>query len=439
MLAMIGRRTRRGWRGGVLRIVMAALLVGATIGAAVAPACADEAETASPPTPSPTPSPTPVPFAAVTSANPLVVHTLYTWYDEASFKKAAVQPLEQFTSDDPDYYRRYFSRLRADGVDVIAGVLTGLPGERGKDGKPLPTVYQAENLVRILPVIGAAGMKTFAYYDTAIRSYWKNGLSASQLDMANPALRRQLLDDMGWIADEMVKKNMDGYLFLQDAEGRDVVDEDGLKRPVIAIYIARALKDAPGFPNVAQVLDRELAGLFHRRGLGRPALVLDAIFWGPRAFDPGLVKAFGRNAVALTAFCPVTSRPDVTKLGDWVPLFERLYHDAAGQLLELVKRGELDREVQIWPGVMPNFETRTDRSGKTRSLAEWEAMLRMGLTATRRLTPDPREEPIRAMTVIYADEYYEGTPLISAGPFGAQPLTVQGNVLKDAGIWLERF
>jgi hypothetical protein len=382
---------------------------------------------------------TPTPLAPVTSANPLVVHTLYTWYDEASFKKAAVQPLEQFSSDDPDYYRRYFSRLRADGVDVIAGVLTGLPGERAKDGKPLPTVYQADNLVRILPAIGAAGMKTFIYYDTAIRSYWKNGLTTTQLDMTNPALRGQLLDDFAWIADEVIKKHMDGYLFLQDTAGRDVVDEDGLKRPVIAIYIARAFKDAPGFPNVAQVLDRELAGAFHRRGLGRPALVLDTIFWGPRPFDPGLVKACGRNAVALTAFCPVTSRSDVKKLGDWVPLFERLYREAAEELASLANRNELSREIQVWPGVMPNFETTSDRSSKAHSLGEWEAMLRMGLAATRRLTPDEREEPIRALTVIYADEYYEGTPLISAGPFGTLPLTVQGSVLKDAGIWLERF
>ena len=212
MLVMAQRGSRSMWFGGGRGIAMAALLVCVTLGSAASPAPGEDAETG----PSPTPSPTPAPLAPVTSANPLVVHTLYTWYDEASFKKAAVQPLEQFSSDDPDYYRRYFSRLRADGVDVIAGVLTGLPGERAKDGKPLPTVYQADNLVRILPAIGAAGMKTFIYYDTAIRSYWKNGLATTQLDMTNPALRRQILDDFAWIADEVVKKHMDGYLFLQD-------------------------------------------------------------------------------------------------------------------------------------------------------------------------------------------------------------------------------
>lgn len=378
-------------------------------------------------------------LAPVIAADPLVVHTLYTWYTEQSFAKASVQPLEVFRSDDPDYYRRYFSQLRANGVDVIAGVLTGLPDEPGRDGKPLPTSYQARNFQRIVPIIGSAGMKFFVYYDLGIRSFWKCGLDRGELDLRKPELRRQLLGDFEWIADRMVKEHEDGYLFLQTASGEPVLDEDGLKRPVIAIYIARALKDDPGFPNVRQVLDRELAGMFHRKGLGRPALVLDVIFWGERAFDPGLVAAFGKNAAALTAFCPVTKRDDVHRLADWVPLFERLYARAASQLAASARGRELRETLQIWPGVMPNFETRTDTSGKASGLHDWEAMLRMGLQATKRLTPVGEDDPVRAMIVVYADEYYEGTPLITDNGLFILPLTVQGNVLKDEGIWLERF
>lgn len=377
--------------------------------------------------------------APVSAADPLIAHTLYTWYTERSFKKATVQPLERFRSDDPDHYRRTFSLLRANGVDVIAGVLTGLPHEKGADGRALPTSYQAENLVRVLPLVGSAGMKFFVYYDLAIRSYWKSGLSRRQLDVRDEALRRQILGDFEWIADEAVKKHEDGYLFLETSSGRFVLDEAGLRRPVVAIYLARALKDAPGFAGVARLFDREIAAMFHRKGLGRPALVLDAVFWGARTFDPDLVRAFGANAAALTSFCPVTERSDVNSLGDWVPLFADLYADAAFEIARLAASGAVSSTLQFWPGVMANFEKGSDRSGKAADVSQWEAMLRMGVHATRRLDGVGGDDPIRGMTIVYADEYYEGTPLIADNGLYTLPLTAQGNVLKDLGIRLESF
>lgn len=375
----------------------------------------------------------------VTVEDPLIAHTLYTWYTERSFERATVRPLEPFRSDDPDYYRRYFSHLRANGVDVIAGVLTGLPGERGRDGRRLPTSYQAENLVRVVPLVGAAGMKFFVYYDLAIRSWWKSGLARDELDLRSDELRRQILGDFEWIADALVNRHEDDYLFLQTASGRFVLDEDGLKRPLVAIYLVRSLRDAPGWPAVARVFDRELAGVFHRKGLGRPALVLDVVFWGQRSFDAELVRAFGANAVALTSFCPVTPRPDVHSLGDWVPLFGKLYADAAAQIAQLAGRGVLSSALQFWPGIMPNFEKGEDRSGRAAHVGEWEAMLRMGLDATRRLVGAGDDDPIRGMTIVYSDEYYEGTPMLADNGLYTLPLTVQGDVLKDRGIRLERF
>jgi len=377
--------------------------------------------------------------ATVTVEDPLVVHTLYTWYTERSFDRATVPPLQRFRSDDPDHYRRSFPLLRANGVDVVAGVLTGLPGERGRDGKPLPTAYQAENLQRIVPLVGAAGMKFFVYYDLAIRSWWKSGLSRGQLDLRDEALRRQILGDFEWIAEALVKRHEDDYLFLQTASGRFVLDEDGLKRPVVAVYLVRSLRDDVGFPAVARLFDRELAGLFHRKGLGRPALVLDVVFWGARTFDTGLVRAFGANAVALTSFCPVTPRPDVRSLGDWVPLFGCLYARAAAEMAQQAASGGLPRTVQFWPGIVPNFEKGDDRSGRAAHVGEWEAMLRMGLEATRRLAGVGEDDPIRGMTIIYTDEYYEGTSLLADNGLYTLPLTVQGDVLRDRGIRLERF
>ncbi len=379
-------------------------------------------------------APLPVPVE-----NPLVAHTLYTWYTERSFDKATVQPIERFRSDDPDHYRRYFPLLRANGVDVIAGVLTGLPRERGRDGRLLPTSYQAENLVRILPLVGSAGMKFFIYYDLAIRSYWKSGLSRGALDLRNPDLRRQILGDFEWIAEAIVKQHEDGYLFLETSSGRHVLDERGLRRPVVAIYLVRSLRDEQGFPTVAQVLDRELTEVFRRHGLGRPALVLDTVFWGEATFHPQLVRAFGASAAALTSFCPVTERRDVRSLGDWVPLFADLYAAAGREMARQAAAGTVPATLQFWPGVMANFEKEGNRSGKARSVGDWEAMLRMGVLATQRLQGVGGDAPIRGMVIVYTDEFYEGTPLLADNGLFTLPLTVQGNVLKDLGIRLESF
>ena len=386
-------------------------------------------------------SPTPPPrkLAPVTATDPLIAHTIYTWYTRDSFGRADVQPLEVFSSDDTEHYRAMFSRLRADGVDVIAGVLTGLPGERRADGSPLPTAYQAENLLRVIPLAGAAGMKFFIYYDTAIRSYWKTGLRTGELDVANPRLRRQLVDDFEWIADEVVKKHQDDYLFLQTQDGTPVLDEAGLPRPVIAVYVARALRDAPGLAALKRVMNDELAGMYHRKGLGRPALVLDVVFWGGTSFDSDLVAAFGANAVALTSFCPVYPRDDVHRLRDWVPLFDKLYEQAGKEMAALARWGVLDPAMELWPGVMPNFQTRSDRSGRATDVGDWEAMLRMGLRRTVRLEAAPQENPVRAMTIVYTDEFYEGTPLLTAGGLYTLPLTAQGSVLEESGINLSKF
>lgn len=113
-----------------------------------------------------TPAKAPRRLGPIAAEDPLIVHTLYTWYTRDSFGRAAVQPLEPFSSDDTEHYRTYFPYLRANGVDVIAGVLTGLPGERRADGSPLPTSFQAENLLKIVPLVGSAGMKFFIYTTT---------------------------------------------------------------------------------------------------------------------------------------------------------------------------------------------------------------------------------------------------------------------------------
>ena len=378
--------------------------------------------------------------AAITASDPLIAHTLYTWYRPSSFDKAPVQPLERFSSDDVDHYRRYFSRLRANGVDVIAGVMTGRPGEKDAAGKPLHTNWESENLLRVIPVVGASGMKFMIYYDTGIRSWWKNRIERGDIRITDPRFRRQVLSDFAWIADEVINRHPDDVLFLQTTAGRRVLDEKGLPRPVIAIYIARSIRDEPGYAALAKVMDGELARIFHDRGLGRPALVLDMVWWGAQAFDPAQAAAYGDNLAALTAFCPVTSaEKDITSLGDWVPRFADLYSRAANEAADLVGRGELPAGVQVWPGIMPNFEKGSNTRSRARDLSDWEAMLRMGVTSTRRVGSTDDADPVRSMLIVYSDEFFEGTSLLTDGGLYTLPLTVQGNVLKDMGVWLDRF
>lgn len=371
--------------------------------------------------------------------DPLVWTTLFTWYTEESFRCAAVQPLGgPFRSDDEAYYREYFGLLRAHGVDVVAGVVTGFATE------DLPGSWAARNLLRAIPLMKDAGLRHVPYYDLAIRSYWRSGVTVKEMNLdRHPLLARQLVSDFAAIADHFIFP-VDGVhhgserivapweadiyrstqLYLEDRDGRLILDEvNGRPRPVIGLYLSRVLLDDSDFATLRRVFDHDIPQVFHQRGLGRPALVLDELWWGT-LFNERRVAAFGSTAVALTAFGPVSSGLGPTTIGEWAEAFADLYALSLEKLQRLAAQGGHLAGLSIWPGVLHNFDKRAYGNCDGRrhhaypALApdQWETMLRNGLDAVVAVTAvgSAGSRPARGALVWYTDEYFEGLATCAA-------------------------
>lgn len=216
------------------------------------------------------------------------------------------------------YYGGKYRRFKDYGVDGIAFVVTDR----------IPDSIEGANLVQAADLAAAAGLEFFAYYDifsTAVKESamvlcLRGGKCALRPGdervpaynlAARPRLYEQLRDDFEAIARHLVQPHMSagggGYLMLEDASGERVLDEEGLPRPVITLYIARTLSDNRGNLRRIDELMDEVTDVFRSYGIGRPAMVLDVIFWVTPSeedlespYDPAIVDAFGDSAVAVT-------------------------------------------------------------------------------------------------------------------------------------------
>jgi hypothetical protein len=301
----------------------------------------------------------------------------------------------------------------------------------------------------VIPFTRDLNMKYFAYYDTAIRSYWKSHFCLGPCPPYNPdydsgesfdfdrfpKLKQQFVDDMTRIAD-MAVENRDAYLYLQDKYGRAIRDTNGGLRPVIGLYLARAYRDQHGGETIRAMVE-EVGQAFAARGFGRPAFMLDIAYYidNGASFSGGYeadqVAAFGASAVALTSFGPVDAgygprmgvlsvdQDPSSGMGEWAPAFTMLYKETARQIARDTRAGLLERGVQVWPGTMVNADFRNSCTGVTRN-SRWpargpedaRAMVRAGLDTVSK-------SDIRPLVVFYSGEYYEGAALCaSTDPLG---------------------
>jgi hypothetical protein len=347
------------------------------------------------------------------------------------------------------YYGEKYKRFKSYGVDGIAYLVTDR----------VPDSFEGANTLQLAELATAAGLDFFAYYDLFINTTKTSRLflclpggkcraSARQERVpsynmaARPQLYDQLRDDFEAIARHLVVPHMDGggpgYLMLEDVDGRRVLDEAGLPRPVIAITIAREFSD--GKANLRRIgeLMEELTGAFRALGVGKPALVLDVIFWvTPRApdfdhpYDPDLLEAFGDYAVAITRYGFFDSyrgglkgitndgpRPPIAVWGRYLNQHYRLTRDALAA----------DRHaLMIWPAAQTQLEAGApdvpgcpDRgielSYHLRSAEDWRTMLSRVLVNGWR--PVPAEgAPLKTLALVTnAGEWYEAGAIDFTGP-----------------------
>jgi hypothetical protein len=365
----------------------------------------------------------------VQTPNPLIATTMFAWYRPSDFEGLLTQPFDNpFDSGKDPHYDAYLPALRKHGVDAIAQVVTGFWDEG------LGTDWQADNDQRLIRQYLGHGLQWFVYFDSQIRTDWKlakynNQPTSFRFNMdACPDFKKMVLDDFVRFAEEFVKPNMGGYLFLQDDNGQLILDEkNGQPRPLIAIFGSHTWHDDGDYGTLQEVCDKEFAAIFRDRGLGQPALLLDDLMYSDVINDPRRVAAFGKNAVAITTLMPVD--PQVAKLnnvqwfGDWAPLLANLFGSGAERLRSLIADGKVHPDLQLWPGVSLNRDSRrVEGYAQNPGAFGWPALgpedgekvFRAALEANVRIVPGyglgGRRVP-RGVVPIYAEEFAESTGL----------------------------
>ncbi len=336
------------------------------------------------------------------------------------------------------YYADKYRRFKRHGVDGIAYLVSDA----------IPDSFAGGNLVSAASLAAERGLDLFAYYDLLVTSANQSGLFLCQpgnckntptrravVDYninTRPQLYAQIRDAFLDIADYLILPHLDaamdpgseagGYVLLEDSNGELVLDEEGLPRPVIAIYVAREFSDKPANLSRLGQLMVEVTDAYRLRGLGKPALVLDVIFWAtPTAenidtpFDPEIVAAFGDHAVAVTWYSfydayraghfGITNDGARPPMDVWAKKLNQQYF-ATRDLLQ-----EEEQDLMIWPGVSTQIDTRraehcrprgTEVVYHLRSLDDWRTMLDRGLRHTWRpadLRPNG-EAPLQTLLLV---------------------------------------
>ncbi len=389
---------------------------------------------------------------------PEIYLTDFTWYhpnlradgrlDPRGLACTQAQPRRAFgeiTATDylssSGYYGEKYERFKRHGIDGIAYLVT----------HRIPDSFDGGNLVQVAPLAVAAGLDFFAYYDLFVTSVRESGLRlcfpGSPCPLApgvrrvptyninaRPVLYEQLRDDFTRIAEHLILPHMNGadapgYRMLKDAEGRLVLDEEGLPRPVIALFIAREMSDVAGNRRRIGELMEELTQIYRGLGIGKPALVLDVIFWATPdsdsetdPYDPEIVEAFGDAAVAVTWYgffdnYRAMAQFRISNDGERPPMevWAKALHQRYFETREFL--AEHQHPLMLWPGIQTQIDNRrrpgcaVPNAGEVvfhlRHLDEWRFML----DRARRNTFRPRlggETPLQTVAIVAnAGEWYE--------------------------------
>jgi hypothetical protein len=397
---------------------------------------------------------------------PKLFVTDFAWYrpnqrpdggvEAASLACARAQPRRAFgdvTATDylssDGYYGEKYKRFKSHGIDGIAFLVTDR----------IPDSFDGGNVVQLAQLAAAADLDFFAYYDLFVNTAKTSGLylclggggcrvppRGERVPFYNlasrPRLYDQLREDFESIARHLVVPHMDaegaGYLMLEDVDGARVLDEAGLPRPVIAITIAREFSDKKAsLRRLGELMD-ELTEVYRGLGLGKPALVLDVIFWvTPRAqafehpYDADLLEAFGDHAVAVTWYGFIDPfRGDlrgITNDGPRPPMAVWARHLNQHYRLTRDALAADGFPLMIWPGGQTQIDTRVaDVEGcrdrglgifyHLRSAEDWRTMLTRVLANAWR-PPRADGPPLQTVALVTnAGEWYEIGAIDFTGP-----------------------
>lgn len=340
-----------------------------------------------------------------------------------------------YNSNNMSWYAKHYRRLRdLAGVDTIYGIWYGFPNEGIQDMRTLQ---------KAIPIVKKNEMDFAIYYDLSIRMHLSGLLcnpGAGSCDgLASPGaynfddqpeVANKFQHDFARIANEIILPSIakghpfeNAYHFLKDEEGNFLLDEQGGLRPVIAVYIARDIKDNSNYLTVHRVFDAigeyfqslEING----KRLGRPAWILDMAFWNredlenPVAHAKRVSKELANaipDAIAVTSFTPIIAGMGPVDMAGWVPLLDKFYENTADE----ISHWPLEQQLSVYPGFSAQFvkdyricdPLQPTFSFPLDSVKTFKNLVRM---AKRRAVVPNRLGAPQAEFIWYEGELYEGT------------------------------
>jgi hypothetical protein len=384
------------------------------------------------------------------SSDALNVATYFSWYrSKAQFECMSSRPIEGFfRSKNRRRIRTHLRRLEEHGFHAIAAVVYTDPSGESRQALEMRWMLKALREARRL------GFGFIPLYDFSIASHLSANLCnvfagrCARGDVRvteynfdrHPVLQKTVLEDLVMIADEFIlpfadldNPSMSTIRFLHDANGDVVLDEHGLPRPEVYIYIPRVWTDDSGFATIASVLD-EVTAAYRDRGLGMPAYSLDVLMPLRKPFNPDRVAAFGESAIRITPFFAATDKAE--NLRELTRQHQKMYRRTERQLERAINRGQIHAQMQIAGGTVVNFDKRGwSACQEGFNSVAWPALKREHWmqaleTLVERTTEPTCEEtgelpgdrvPFRNGRFIYADEGFEATWLCAElGPAGAR-------------------
>ena len=394
------------------------------------------------------------------SDDALNVATYFSWYrSKAQFECMSSQPIEGFfRSKNRRRLRTHLRRLDDHGFHAIAGVVYTDPSGEGRAALEMRWMLKAAREARRL------GFGFLPLYDFSIASHLSANLCnvfagrCARGDVRveeynfdrHPVLQETVLEDLVMIADKFILPfadleypSMSTARFLHDTDGNVVLDELGLPRPEVYIYIPRVWTDDSEFATVARVLE-QVTEAYRARGLGMPAYTIDVLMPLRKPFNPARVAAFGESAIRITPFFAATDKAD--DLGELTKEHQKMYRRTQRQLERAINRGQIHSRMQIAGGTVVNFDKRGwSACQEGFNSVAWPALERehwmQALETLVKHTTEPtcdetdgipgNETTFRNGRFIYADEGFEATWLCAElGPpgkrypnrYGCEPL-----------------
>ena len=412
----------------------------------------------------------------VRSQRPLNVASFFTWYHSPEdFECMSSRPLEGwFLSSDMRRTKQHFRRLKSHGFDAIMPVIYADP--KTKEGGS----GDMRQLLKALRVAKEQKLQFIPLFDLAVAAGLKENLcnpfagicppDTTPIEEYNfdrhPELERLTVDMLTMIGREYIlpfthpkRAKRSTARYLTDSQGRLVLDENGLPRPEIYLYIARAWADNSGGYKTLKVSVRKITRNFRKLGLGKPAFTLDVVQGSDQTFNTRLVSAFGDTVVGITSF--FEPNPQATTMGELArdvhtPMFSR----AARQLGLAISRADVPARTQISAGTAASFDKRkwAECNGGFGNVA-WPAMgpgdvyeaFRSSIVSTMEptsscthLTDDEGNfpTPYRNKRYVYAGEGFEATWLcaetvngqfVYPNKYGCQPLHIFEILMREIG------